>query len=444
MTAKQETNKEGIVTSRPHTRHGRGRRLWAFALAIPLGLGVSSVAQSSGEEVTLRFAWWGGDSRHAYTQELIDIYEADNPNISIEPQFVDFEDYWNRLATETAAGDTPDVMQQDLRYLADYGNRGVLADLNEYLGNGIDNAALDEEIMTTGQVDGVQYGIPTGVNAFGIVADPTLFEELGVELPDDTTWTWEDFTALGAQITEASGGEVYGIQDGGFNETSLEIYLRQNGEALYTEDGSALGFTPETMAAWWQHSIEQRDQGATPPASVTVEVQNAGIDQSLLATNTGAMGFWWSNQLGALAEGAGHDLQILRFPGGSEGMYLKSAMLWSMAADTDHPEEAAAFIDFLLNDERAATAMLVDRGVPTNTEMREVIAPELDANNQQAIEFVELIGAEAAPPPGVPPQGAGEVQEIIQRLNEQVLFDQMTIDEAVEAFMEEASTAIGA
>jgi pectin-derived oligosaccharide transport system substrate-binding protein len=432
------------VIPRPRVRQGRGRRLWAAALALPLAIGIATTAEGAGEEVTLRFAWWGGDSRHAYTQELIDMYVADHPNVSIEPEFVDFEDYWNRLATESAAGDTPDVLQQDLRYLADYANRGILADLGPYLGDQIADTALDETIMTTGLVEDTQYGIPTGVNAFGIVIDPVLFEEAAVEIPDDTSWTWDDFTGVGAQITEASGGDVYGIQDGGFNETSLEIYLRQNGEALYTEDGTALGFTPERMAEWWQFSIDQRDSGAMPPASVTVEVQNAGIDQSLLATNTGAMGFWWSNQLGALAEGAGRDLQILRFPGGSEGMYLKSAMLWSMSAETEHPEEAAAFIDFLINDERAAELMLVDRGVPTNLEMREAIAEGLDANNQLAIEFVDQIGSEAAPPPGVPPQGAGEVQEILQRLNEQVLFDQMSVDEAVEAFMSEASTAIGA
>jgi multiple sugar transport system substrate-binding protein len=270
------------------------------------------------------------------------------------------------------------------------------------------------------------------------------FEEAGVELPDDTTWTWDEFVELGAQITEASGGEVFGAQDKGFNESNLEVYLRQNGESLFTEDGTALGFTPETAAAWWQLGLDQRDNGATPPASVTVEVEAGGIDLSLLSTNTGAMGFWWSNQLGALAEGSGRDLQLLRFPGGSEGMFLKPAMLWSMSADTEHPEEAARFIDFLLNDERAAEIMLIDRGLPTNLDMREAITDSLDPANQLAAEFVNTVGAEAAAPPGVPPQGAGEVQLILQRLNEQVLFDQMSVEEAVEAFISESNTAIGA
>jgi multiple sugar transport system substrate-binding protein len=438
------------VISGHTTGHRRGRRRWAAALAVPLALAVGPAAQGlaaatdAPEEVTLRFAWWGGDSRHTYTQELIDIYEADNPHVTIEPEFADFADYWNRLATTVAGGDTPDIIQQDVKYVREYADRGVLADLNAYLGTEIDDSALDPTMLEAGAVGDATYAIPTGVNALGLVADPVAFEEAGVEMPDDTTWMWDEFVDIGTQISEATGGEVFGAQDKGFNESNLEVYLRQHGEALFNEDGTALGFTPERMAEWWQIGLDQRDAGATPPASVTVEVEAGGIDLSLLSTNTGAMGFWWSNQLGALAEGSGRELQLLRFPGGSEGMFLKPAMLWSMSADTEHPEEAARFINFLLNDERAAEIMLIDRGLPVNLEMREAITDALDPANQLAAEFVNTVGEEAAAPPGIPPQGAGEVQVILQRLNEEVLFDQMSVEDAVQAFIDEANAAIGA
>jgi multiple sugar transport system substrate-binding protein len=60
--------------------------------------------------ITLRFSWWGSDSRQQYTQKLIDQYEAAHPGITIEPDFTSFTDYWDRLATATAGGDAPDVM----------------------------------------------------------------------------------------------------------------------------------------------------------------------------------------------------------------------------------------------------------------------------------------------------------------------------------------------
>jgi len=426
-------------------RRRRGRWLWAAAaagLATPLAVAATPAAATQPEEVTLRFAWWGGEGRHAYTQEIIDLYEADNPHVSIEPEFIDWSDYWNRLATTVAGGDTPDVMQMDLRYIAEYANRGVLADLGPHLGAEIDDSSFDTPLLASGQIGGTQYALPTGVNALAVVADPMAFEQAGVEMPDDTSWTWDDFVEIGAQITEGTGGDVWGAQDKGYNESNLEIFLRQRGEVLFTEDGE-LGFAPESMAEWWQVTLDQLESEAIPPASQTVEVENAGIDQSLLATNTGAMGFWWSNQLGALADASGRDLELLRFPGGSEGMYLKASMLWSMSADTEHPEAAAEFISFLLSDERAGELMLVDRGVPLDVDIRESIADALDPANAKAAEFVEIVGAEAEPPPGVPPQGAGEVQQILWRLNEQVLFEQMSIEDAVAAFIDEATAAIG-
>jgi multiple sugar transport system substrate-binding protein len=366
-----------------------------------------------------------------------------NPHVTIEPDFTDWGSYWDKLSTTVAGGDTPDIIQHETRYIREYVENGVLADLTQYLGSTIDTSNLDPETLTTGDVGGATYAIPTGVNAYSLIVDPAAFEEAGIEVPDDTSWTWEDYDATAAQITEATGGAVYGTQDKGYNEASLQVYLRQNGEDLYDAAGTDLGVTAETMAAWWQLGLAERDNGA-PSASVSVETENGGVDQSLLSTNTGAMGFWWSNQLGALSEASGRELQLLRVPGGSDGMFLKPAMYWSMSADTEHPEEAAAFIDFLVNSEEAAEIMLIDRGLPVNLELRDAISGSLDAPNQQAADFVNEIGDEVGPPPGVPPQGAGEVQEILQRLNEEVLFDQRSVDEAVQAFMDEARAAIGA
>jgi multiple sugar transport system substrate-binding protein len=399
-------------------------------------------ATDEAEAVTLRFSWWGGDSRHEYTQELIDLYMEQNPHVTIEADFTDWNSYWDKLSTTVAGGDTPDVMQHETRYIREYADNGVLADLNSYLGSTIETDNLDTDTLPAGQVGDATYAVPTGVNAYSLVVDPVAFEAAGVELPDDTSWTWDDYSSLAAEIS-ASGGDIYGTQDQGYNEASLQVYLRQNGEDLYNEDGTDLGFTAETMAAWWQIGVDQRDNGA-PSASVSVETQNGGLDQGLLSTNKGAMGFWWSNQLGALYESSGRDLELMRFPGGSEGMFLKPAMFWSMSADTEHPEEAASFINFMLNSQEAAEIMLTDRGLPVNLEIREAISGSLDPANQLAAEFVSAIGDEANPPPGVPPQGAGEVQEILQRLNDEVLFDQISIDDAVQTFMDEARAAIGA
>lgn len=313
---------------------------------------------SSGGAVTLRFAWWGSDHYHQMYQEVADAFMAEHPDITVVGEFTDWGGYWDKLATTVAAGDTPDVLMQEQRYLRDYAERGVLADLTDQ----VDVSGMDETLVATGEVDDGLYAIPTGVNVFSIVANPAVLEQAGVEMPDDTTWTWDDFHEVATQVG-ASGQDLWGKQDWGSNDAGLSIYARQHGEQLFTEDGE-LGISEETLADWWQMAVDLQDSGGQPPASTTSEMMNMGPEQSLVATNRGAMMAEWTNQLTAIANAAGHELALLRWPGESEGertgMYYKPALYASMSSTTEHPEEAAMFIDFMLNSETAGD-IVIDR-----------------------------------------------------------------------------------
>lgn len=406
----------------------------------------SEAAGESGddEQVELRFAWWGSDVRHDLTNQAIEAFEAEHPNISIEGEFTGWDEYWDRLATTVAGGDTPDIIQQESRYLRDYADRGVLADMSA-VGGTLRTDALDELVLPTGEVDGALYGVPSGVNAYTIVADPTLFEEAGVEMPDGESWTWADYVETATAVSEAGGEDLFGAQDMGYNEAGLQIFARQRGEDLYAPDG--LGLSEETVRDWWQIGVDLREQGAQPPDSLTAEIQAAGIEQSLMATGRGALGHWWTNELLALSELSGHDLELLRYPGETEasqaGMFFKPSMFYSIAADSEHPEEAVMFIDFLVNETAAAEILLSDRGLPSNLEVREAVAADLPETDQLSQDFLASIEGDLAEPPPLPPVGAGEVQEVLQRLNDEVVFGRMTVDEAAAQFMSEAAAAIG-
>ncbi len=424
------------------------RTLVAGALSLVMaagtacGSGGGEQAGADGGPVTLRFYWWGSDTRHQYTQQLIDSYEAANPGVTIEAEFSGFDEYWDRLATATAGGDAPDVMQQDTRYVREYADRGALADLSEYLPDVIDTAQLDEATMRSGQIDDQTFAIPTGVNAFALLANPKVFADTGVAVPDDETWTWDQMVQVSAQVSAAGGGQVFGVQDPAFNETTFEIYARQRGEALFDEEGD-VGFSRQTLVDWWNHMIALRDTGAAAPPPITVESQVGGIDQSLTSTGRAALGSWWTNQLPALSSNTGQDLQLLRWPGESPqaGMYLKPAMFWAVSARTEHPEESARFIDYLVNSPEVAEVALSDRGLPINTALRQQIVDQLSPADQKSAEFLEEITPDLAEPPPLPPPGAGEVQRILQQLHEQVLFDRLTVEEAADRFMADADAA---
>lgn len=393
------------------------------------------------EEAELRYSWWGSDVRHQLNQEVIDAFEAENPGITITPDFTDWAGYWDKLATGVAGGDTPDILMQEERYLREYADRGVLADLGQY---DIATDAIDDNILAAGETDGGLYGIPTGVNVYSVLANPQVFEQAGVEMPDDTTWSWEDFQEVAIQIGQTEG--LYGMQDHGYNEPGFMIFARQKGEELYTPEGE-LGYEDETLVEWWEIALNLQRNGGQPAASETVEIQGLGPEQSLLGTNRGAMGAWWSNQLTAIETAAGTELELLRWPGETTGertgMYLKPAMYISMAAESECPDAAASFIDFMLNSETAGGLLLSDRGLPANTDVREAISGNFSPSEQKAAEFIADLEDEIVDGTAVPPIGAGEVAAILDRYNNEVLFERMTPQDAAEQFRTEVESVIG-
>jgi multiple sugar transport system substrate-binding protein len=419
----------------------------AVAVAVSLlatGCGASA-GSSENSEVTLRFAWWGNEYLNAQTEKVIDAFEAEHPNIKIEAEPGEWASYWDKLATTTAANDAPDVIQMDQKYIAEYGGRGALLDLSKQ--SGIDTSKLDQESLASGQYDDAQYGLSTGKNAYVIMANTKVFEAANVPVPDDTTWTWDDFVDTAAKLSEAGDGKSYGAAYGS-NEADLIIWLRQHGENLYSQDGK-LDFGTATAAAFWERLKEQRDSKASPPASVATEDSGAGLEESLFGTNRVGMAWWWTNQLGSLETTTGSSIKMLRAPStdgksADNGMYYKPTMFWSASSRSKHPEAAATFINYLANSPAAGAILMTDRGVPSNAEIVEGITPALKPADTTVVAFLKDIAPDIADAPPVPPVGAGSVQNVIKRFTDEVLYDRMTPQAAAEAFKKEVEGMLAA
>ncbi|MFE3456741.1 ABC transporter substrate-binding protein [Nocardiopsis aegyptia] len=397
-----------------------------------------------GDTVELRFSWWGSDERAATMRQVIENFEADHPGIDVEGESTDWSAYWDRLATNTAANDAPDILMQEERYLREYGERGALADLGEL--EGLDLSGLDPLIAESGDLDGQTFGLATGVNAYAIHADPEAFAAAGVEMPDDETWTWDDYVEIAAQITEGSDGEYVGAQSMSYNEAGFQVFARQHGENLYDENGE-LAFSQQTLEDWYALTERLLENGGQPSAAESVEIEAGGIDQSVVATNDGAMAHFWSNQVGNVSEASGRDIELLRYPGESEfertGTYFKPAMFYSVSAGSEHPEEAALFVDYMLNDTAAADLLLADLGLPANLEVREHILDDLPEGDARMAEFMTEIEGTIVDGNPPPPIGAGDVVDITDRVSDGLGFGELTPAEAAEQFMSDVEAATG-
>lgn len=408
---------------------GRTTRFSVLAAVVTTGSLVLSGCGTGDDTVEIRVAWWGPDSRHQVTEEIIELYEDQNPDVRIVAENADWTGYWDRLATQSAARDAPDVMQMDGSYLREYAENGTLLELD-----GVDLSSFDEQVAEVGDIDGTTYAASTGVSVMVMVATPEIFEEAGVDLPDDTSWTWDDFADIATEISENT--DAYGAQ-GPLESDGLNMWLRQHGQELTDEEGN-ISFEPDAAAEYFEFIAETVEAGGMPPAAVMSETQGVGPEQSLQGQNEAAMSMIYDTQINQLATAAGTELIPLRFPthsgDASEAeMFSKSAMYWSASSQTDHPEEVQDFIDFLANSEEAAELNLTDRGLPANEDVRDAILPKINDQERIVVDFIEELDEEYGDPMLPAPLGLPNLQDLTFRLSDDVYYGNTSPEDAAES-----------
>lgn len=405
--------------------------------------GGSSTGESSGDEdVTLFFAWWGDDSRADRYEQSIDLFEEEHSGVTIQTSYAGFSDYWTARNTEAAGGALPDVIQMDISYLSTYGESGRVASLDEFIGDQIDLSTMPESVLPAGQIDGTTYGIVTSTNTLSTFVDTDVTEALGVEVPPAEGLTWDVYHQFLQDVAEAGANEspaVYGSVDYTGFFWLFQMWLGQQGLDLFTEDGQ-LGFTEADLAQWWSHTADLRDDQTVMPAN-----RQEQITVDAAASGEVAADISWDNFLVRFNEGSGGDsYTMLPVPAGEDGntgMFLKPGLLLSVSAQSEHPDVAAEFIDFIVNDPRVSEIFGTSRGVPASETSREGIdATDLD---QQILDYEDSVADLVGDTPPPPVDGFGTLEESFIRLHENVNYGASTPEEAAAAWFTEAQSALG-
>ncbi len=400
-----------------------------------------AIAQS---DTRLRMFWWGAKERADRTEKVNALFQQKNPGTTIAGETLGWTDYWPRLATQAAGRNAPDVIQMDYRYIFEYARRGALLPLDQFIPSKINVGDFSKEAIDSGKVDGKVYGLSLGLNSVAMMFDKQTIESFGLKVP---TWdmTWAQVGDLATEITKAAKKPGYfGIMDAGRYEPALDCWIRQHGKQLYTDDGK-LGFGESEIGEWFAFWDGLRKKGGAASPEVQA-LDNNEIDTSLLTQGKAAMVFANSNQLVGYQALSKSKLGMGMYPSGGAGkkpgQYLKPSMLISIYARTSQPEAAAKLVDFYVSNREAALLLSVERGVPASASIRKVLEPTLDELGRVSAEYVGFIADKVGPLPPPPPQGAGEIQMVLRRVNEQIGFGRLTVAAGAKQFISEASAAL--
>lgn len=397
---------------------------------------------SKPEKIDMRIMWWGSQTRHDRTLAVLDLYTKKNSHITFQPEFMGSNDYWQKLNTLVAANDVPDVFQIGNNFLTYY---SAIEPLDEYAKNGlIDVSDTNENFLSTTRINGELLGISLGTNSLAMLYDPAIFDQAGIPYPT-TDWTWDEFEKACYTIKEKTGLYGSSLLNDFFIGGIISIPQYGTGETFYNEDVTGLGYKDDQFFAnYLQMKYNLTKAGAYPTPGELAEIKD--IEGDLIVTGKAAITWVHSNQLVAVMNAANRPLAITvppkRTKDGPSGLCIRSSQAMSIYNKSKYKEEAAKFISFFVNDVDANYILDGERGVPIMGKVRSALAEKADSVTRQMYEFVDLTGQLASNPPPVEPAAQIEIQDIITRVNEQVIFDQVTPLEGAQIMRKEVEQAL--
>jgi multiple sugar transport system substrate-binding protein len=415
------------------------------AAATTMGLGACAPGATGGGSqggeggsqgaTNLALAWWGNPTRNKNTDAMIAAYQQANPNVKISGQPGEFSSYWDKLATQTAGGTAPDIIQMDMNYISEYGSRNALLDLKD-----VDVSKFVEGTVDSGKINDTLVGVNAGINSALFFANPKIFEKAKVELPDDTTWTWDQLIEIGAEAA-SKAGVPFGVGSLIGSDALFGTFVRQHGKELFTPDG--LGFEAAEAQAWYDFLVKGvKAKAFGTPEQITEEAPKP-LDQSALVTGKAAMQYYNSNQLEAVSNAAGGDLmKMLRGPSltgkaTERKTWYKASMLWSASAKTKNPDAAVAWINWFANDQAAANIDKAERGIPPNSEILTAVTPSLSEAQKVVAKYITDIKTEVANTPIAPPPGGGTISEVLTRHGTDAIYGRASTADAAQKFVDE-------
>ncbi|MYA92483.1 MAG: extracellular solute-binding protein [Chloroflexi bacterium] len=418
--------------------------LLAIALLLPTLLAAAQ------DQTVVRISWWGSQNGHDRTIAAIELYEELNPDIDIVYEFQGWGDHWTKLSTQAAGGELPDIMQHDYARIEEWVANGLLMPLDGYIESGvIDTSHIADSSLAGGMVDGQMYGINLGNNSEVFTLDTDAFAAAGIELPP-LDWTWTQFEDIANQIQSELG--IHGIGVLTSDQLWKSYYMGCCDQWAYAADGMSLGYEDDQpLIDYYSMLLRLQESGGMQSYEDSVARGDQGVEAQLIVSQEAAMAYHWSNQIVAVWNASGAERNFVMYPiprpeGGQSQNYIKPSMFFSITSQADHPDEAAAFIDWFVNSIEANEILAAERGVPVSSVVRDSMMPTLGPAQAEMFNYLGIIEMDNSPiRPADPAAHADVIGSIFSpEFVEPVMYGMISPEEAAPYLREEANRILAA
>ena len=319
-------------------------------LLLSLAFGSAAMAQDS---VELDFMCYQDGSECGVLEDLLGRFSEANPGITVAVNVVPYTTVRDQLRVQVEAGQAPDMAR-----ITDFaGMAGFYLDLRPLM----DDPSLFEDnfnpaivgAFRSGPDDDGLYGFADQLSVTGPYVNATLFEQAGVDLPSDVMDepTWPDWLAALDEVAAATGLQYsMAIDNKGHRFAGPAMSL---GADFFDADGNFDLEDDEGFRAFAMILKDLMDAGKTPAETWLGTSQYSGAQDYFINVET-VMYFSGSWQIGRFAADIGDAFDWVVAPnpfgpGGSTGVAGGAAIVGY--AQTEHPEEVAMVLEYLLQPE---------------------------------------------------------------------------------------------
>ena len=328
----------------------RALKTWTLAAAT----GAAALLSGAANAVEIEYWQYFFDARVEAMEQLIENFQAANPDITVTMTHFPYADYRTKVAAAIPAGEGPDVVQLFYGWLNDY----VEADLIQPLPTeAFPPDRIDAEFFPMVRAmkgeDGRYWALPTAVRSLALFYNERLFEEAGIEGPPQTL---DQMVEAARKMTKRdSAGNItqVGITAGMTAQDHhwfREVLVRQFGGEPYLDDYKKVNYNSEAgiKALEFYTGLASGDDPVTsfgfmdePQAAFKAGLAGMHIDGSF--------------RIGSLADIRGLKWGVAELPAGPDGTRSNYSSYWVNAittkAEGERYDAAVKFMDYITSDE---------------------------------------------------------------------------------------------
>jgi cellobiose transport system substrate-binding protein len=280
------------------------------------------------------------------SQPLVQQYQRDHPNITINTKVSDYDASHQTLTTALAAGKVPDLAQIAIDYMGEFvANPETFTDLRDYGAQDLAGQFLDWRWKGGVAKDGAVVGIPTDVGGMAVAYRIDLFQAAG--LPTDPAkvtalWPdWDGYIAAGQKYVQATGKK--------FVDSGKSVYRaesNQGSEKYVGPDGKPIYESNPVIRSAWDHGTRAIAAGLSANLGSFTPQWNAAIANGGVATMIAPA--WMLGTIQQQAPDTKGKWNIAGLPGtaGNDG-----GSFLAVPKKAAHPKEAYDFIRWLESPE---------------------------------------------------------------------------------------------